>query len=143
MMRDCDALVSRRTEPVRYDGPETLDGHTLGLLRGHRSPRIDDYIAAGGDVRRAEGTTYRETFAKLQAGWIDAVLAPAYALPHLLRANARRAKVRVDLTEQSYSRRVLVLDGHAGLRDFIDRTLNNGPWRRKLRALIARYAGQP
>ncbi|MBE9607917.1 substrate-binding periplasmic protein [Chitinilyticum piscinae] len=81
---DADLIVSSKSRPVDYRGPESLTGLTFGAILGRQLGDLTPAIQAG-KIRREDATSQSANLRKLQAGRIDVTQLQQSALPHLRR----------------------------------------------------------
>ncbi len=80
VMEDGDVVLSRRSQPVHYQNPESLYGLTLGGVAGHVYAEIDALVAAG-LLQREDAPNTGSNLQKLLRGRVDVVFLPRSGLP--------------------------------------------------------------
>ncbi|ABC30330.1 ABC-type amino acid transport/signal transduction systems, periplasmic component/domain [Hahella chejuensis KCTC 2396] len=132
-------IVSLKTQPVEYTGPESLIGKSFGGVLGHRYVGIDELVAEG-LIRREDASSFSSNFGKLLLRRIDVTMIPREELFYLMANERVGAQLYVsEKPHQKYERKMLVTKGLKGVRDYMDSqwdALNEHPdWRH----LLQRY----
>lgn len=127
LFEDSNAILTLKDNPIRYNGPESLKGHTLAGMRGHRYVGIDALVERG-EVIRIDGNRERDNILKLLRGRVDATLLPTSTINYLLQQdrelNAAGDKLRIaEHKHQIYIRHLMLPETHTDLLDLI-KTVN-------------------
>jgi len=83
-MQDEDVVVSRLSEPVQYDGPESLAGKHLGLSFGYYYFGVDELVKTG-RITRDDAVSEESSLDKLYRKRVDATIITRRTFDYLLR----------------------------------------------------------
>lgn len=83
-MHDEDVVVSRLSDPVQYDGPESLAGKQLGLSFGYYYFGIDELVKTG-RIARDDAVSEEASLDKLYRKRIDATIITRRTFDYMLR----------------------------------------------------------
>lgn len=137
LMEDGNAVVSHRSRPVDYTGPEAMKGMTLGGLRGHRYEDIDDYIRTTGELKRTNANNLIDNIRKLQRHRIDVAIMPLTAARYFIWENRAEKELYISPTPHTwYERRLIVINHRRDIADFLERALARPAWAR----IVSPYA---
>lgn len=120
VMWDGNVLLSPRGRPVRYRGPESLDGLRLGGTLGHRYGPLEPLIAAG-RILREDCNDLICNVRRLALGRVDFAWVPSGALAHL-RQQVPDFDATIDVSPQwveSFERRLMLQPGQVELNAFL------------------------
>ncbi|MBE9610941.1 MULTISPECIES: diguanylate cyclase [Chitinilyticum] len=94
LLDDEDLLLSPRSAPLEWHGPESLHGKVLGGVRGYRYRDVEPAIAAG-QIRREDTGNEYNNYRKLVAARVDALFSARSTFLYF-------QKIQPDLTEKLY-----------------------------------------
>ncbi|WP_028455013.1 hypothetical protein [Chitinilyticum litopenaei] len=83
-MKDTDLVVSLRSKPVNYSGPQSVTGLRVGAIRGWQLNDLDQAIRSG-LIRREYAPTGIANLKKLRAGRVDFILLQGSSMPYYRR----------------------------------------------------------
>ena len=130
LMNDGNAVISRRSRPIDYTGPASMQGMVLGGLRGHKYTQVDDYIKATGQLRRVDANNLTDNIEKLREGRIDVTLMPLGAARYLLRHLGLEDTLYISPSlQQEFERRIIVSGRRTDIADFLDQALTHPAWK--------------
>jgi polar amino acid transport system substrate-binding protein len=140
LMKDSNAVVSSKAEPVDYRGPDSLVGLTLGGIRGHRYAGVDDFIASGASIKRINSDRHQSNIRKLIKGRINVTIMPEAAARYLIATEQRGDTLYLSPTpHSSYARRAFVTNQRGDIRDFLDEIFGNLPVEPEWKSMLRRY----
>ena len=84
ILHDDDIVVSLKTRPVKYEGPESLVGKHVGLAMGYYYFGVDELVRAN-RVRRDDAISEEASLEKLLRERVDAAIVTRRTLDFLLR----------------------------------------------------------
>lgn len=86
-MTDEDVVVSLHSDPVQYDGPESLAGKHLGLSFGYYYYGVDELVKSG-RIARDDAVSEEASLDKLARKRVDATIITRRTLDYMLRHRA-------------------------------------------------------
>lgn len=116
-------IVSLKTNPVDYSGPESLFGKRFGGVLGHKYVGIDDYVKSN-DIKRADTSSFSQNLTKLLNGRLDVILIPRSELYYIINKQQVGDKLYISPEPHLvYSRKFLVTKDLVDVRDYINEQL--------------------
>jgi polar amino acid transport system substrate-binding protein len=124
VIQDANAVVSPKSAPVEYAGPDSLAGKTLGGVAGHRYGPVDALVD-GGKIKRDDANSELTNLKKAAQARIDVTILADTAARYLIKSENLADKLHVSATPHSkYERRVFVSGGDADLAGFVTKTVD-------------------
>lgn len=124
VVRGRNEIVSLASQPVEYEGPESLIGKSFGGVRGHHYVGIDELVEAG-RLERHDVDSFKQNLRKLLKNRIDVTLIPKEELFLLKQQMSFDKEIHISsLPHQEYDRKFLVTPGLSGVREHINACLD-------------------
>ncbi|MBF0160996.1 MAG: transporter substrate-binding domain-containing protein [Magnetococcales bacterium] len=137
MVKDSNAIISRRQDPVPYNGPESLFGKRLGGIRGHTYLGIDTAVQAN-KITRLDGDSERDNVLKLVKHRVDVILMPSSTIHYFLTQDAELTPLASELyiaanKHQSFIRHTMLPPGQKELEQLFKTLQEEGAWQKIMR----------
>lgn len=117
-------IVSLKSDPIDYKGPQSLFGKRFGGVRGHRYIGIDDYVKSQ-KIVRTDTSSFSQNLTKLLNHRLDVIIVSKADLAYMFTQQDIKNKVYISPTpHQTYPRQFLVTKGLEGVKDYINAQLN-------------------
>ncbi|MGL4251211.1 MAG: substrate-binding periplasmic protein [Aeromonas sp.] len=143
VMRDTNELISNRSHPITYRGPDSLKGLVFGGVEGYRYQGIDD-AAARGELERHNAKKVKTNLDLLVRGRIDITLVSGSSLAFFTQAPEYQGKLFVSpFAHSSFTRHLLVPKSRTDLYRRLNRISEQMDRDPSWHAILESYRGNP
>lgn len=128
LMEDGNAIISHQNLKLVYNGPNSLDGMTIGGLKGHLYQGIDDYIKNTGRLKRVDAENHMDNFRKLIKQHIHATLTPKSGAEYIIQKEGLQKELFISpKLHSTFKRRIININRNQEVQVFLEEVVKGMP----------------